>query len=84
MEAVIDIDSRGEGLDLANAAALTETLRAQSINSIGFGLAQLFAEGYQAGPAAVATGSFFCQRDQNELQCRSRIRNAGISITIET
>jgi cyclase len=39
--------------------------------------------GYQAGAAAVAAGTFFCQRDQNPMQCRSHIRNAGLPIRLE-
>jgi hypothetical protein len=37
----------------------------------------------QAGAAAVAAGTFFCQRDQNPMQCRSHIRNAGLPIRLE-
>jgi cyclase len=31
----------------------------------------------------VAAGTFFCQRDQNPMQCRSHIRNAGLPIRLE-
>ena len=47
------------------------------------GVAQLFLEGYHAGAAAVAAGTFFCQRHQNPMQCRSHIPNTGLPIRLE-
>ena len=47
------------------------------------GVAQHFLEGYHAGAAAVAAGTFFCQRHQNPMQYRSYIRNAGLPIRLE-
>jgi len=79
----IDRDGTGEGLDLALTAAMASTLAVPVIASGGCGLAQHFVEGYEAGAAAVAAGTFFCQRDQNPMQCRSHIRNAGLSIRLE-
>ncbi len=32
------------------------------------------------GAEAVAAGTFFCFRDQNPIQTRSHIRNAGVAI----
>ena len=83
MVAVIKIDSRGKDLDLVRTAALAETLVFLLIASGGCDLAQHFVEGYQAGAAAVAAVTFFCQRDQNPMQCRSHIRNAGLPIRLE-
>jgi len=80
MTTAIERDGTGEGLDLALTAALSESLAVPVIASGGCGLAQHFVEGYQAGAAAVAAGTFFCQRDQNPMQCRSHIKNAGIPI----
>lgn len=79
----IDRDGTGKGLDLLLTAALAETLVVPVIASGGCGLAQHFVEGYEAGAAAVAAGTFFCQRDQNPMQCRSHIRNAGLPIRLE-
>lgn len=79
----IDRDGTGEGLDLSLTAALASTLAVPVIASGGCGLAQHFVEGYEAGAAAVAAGTFFCQRDQNPMQCRSHIRNAGLPIRLE-
>ena len=83
MATAIERDGTGEGLDLALTAALSESLAVPVITSGGCGLAQHFVEGYQAGAAAVAAGTFFCQRDQNPMQCRSHIRNAGLPIRLE-
>jgi len=79
----IDRDGTGEGLDLVLTAAMASTLAVPVIASGGCGLAQHFVEGYEAGAAAVAAGTFFCQRDQNPMQCRSHIRNAGLPIRLE-
>ena len=79
----IERDGTGEGLDLSLIAALASTLAVPVIASGGCGLAQHFVEGYEAGAAAVAAGTFFCQRDQNPMQCRSHIRNAGLPIRLE-
>ena len=84
MVTAIERDGTGEGLDLALTATLAEALPVPLIASGGCGLAQHFVEGYQAGASAVAAGTFFCQRDQNPMQCRSHIRNSGISIRIDT
>jgi cyclase len=83
MVTAIQRDGTGVGLDLALTAALSESLAVPVITSGGCGLAQHFVEGYQAGAAAVAAGTFFCQRDQNPMQCRSHIRNAGLPIRLE-
>lgn len=79
----IERDGTGTGLDLALATAMAEALPVPIIASGGCGLAQHFVEGYQAGASAVAAGTFFCQRDQNPMQCRSHIRNAGFPIRLE-
>ena len=47
------------------------------------GVAQQFLEGYHSGAAAVAAGTFFGQRHQNPMQCRSHIRNARLLIRLE-
>ena len=55
------------------------------ILSGGCGLAEHFVEGFRTGGAeAVAAGTFFCFRDQNPMQTRAHIRNAGIPIRTET
>ncbi|WP_413295641.1 imidazole glycerol phosphate synthase subunit HisF [Synechococcus sp. MIT S9452] len=83
MVTAIERDGTGAGLDLDLTAALAQTLVVPVIASGGCGLAQHFVDGYEAGAAAVAAGTFFCQRDQNPMQCRSHIRNAGLPIRLE-
>ena len=83
MVAIIKTESSGEGLDLALTSALLES-QAVPVIACGFScLAQHFVESYQAGAAAVAAGTFFLQRDQNPMQCRLHIRNAGLPIRLE-
>jgi cyclase len=84
MVTAFERDGTGEGLDLELTATLSKSLSVPVITSGGCGLAQDFVKGYQAGAAAVAAGTFFCQRDQNPMQCRSHIRNADIPIRIDT
>ena len=79
----IERDGTGLGLDLELVQTLATQLKVPLIASGGCGLAQHFVDGYQAGAAAVAAGTFFCQRDQNPMQCRAHIRNAGIPIRLE-
>lgn len=83
MVTAIDRDGSCEGLDLGLTSLLANALSVPVIASGGCGLAQHFVEGYEAGAAAVAAGTFFCQRDQNPMQCRSHIRNAGLPIRLE-
>lgn len=79
----IDRDGEGNGLDTALIRVLHAAVRVPVIAAGGCGLAEHFVAGYQAGAAAVAAGTFFCQRDQNPMQCRSHIRNAGLPIRLE-
>jgi cyclase len=82
MVTAIERDGCAAGLDLTLTAKLAEALPVPLITAGGCGLAQHFVEGYQAGASAVAAGTFFCQRDQNPMQCRSHIQNAGIPIRL--
>ncbi len=79
----ISRDGTGAGLELDLISELSSVITAPLIAAGGCGLAQHFVEGYQAGASAVSAGSFFAQRDQNPMQCRSHIRNAGIPIRLE-
>jgi cyclase len=55
------------------------------ITSGGCGLARHFVEGFlQGGADAVSAGTFFCFKDQNPMQTRAHIRNAGIPIRLLT
>ncbi len=81
----IDRDGSGTGLDVDLIAQVTSAVGIPVIASGGCGLASHFVEGFQVGAAeAVAAGTFFCLRDQNPMQSRAHIRNAGIAIRVHT
>lgn len=78
-------DGAGAGLDLETLRAVADAVAVPVIASGGCGLASHFIEGFTKGEAqAVAAGTFFCFRDQNPIQTRSHIRNAGVAIRMET
>lgn len=81
----IDRDGTRQGLDTATAAALSDKLTVPLILSGGCGSAAHFIEGFIDGKAdAVAAGTYFSFKDENPMQTRSRIKNAGIPIRILT
>jgi cyclase len=81
----IDRDGTNEGLDIELTSCIAEKVNIPVITSGGCGLAQHFSEGYLSGHAdAVAAGTFFAHRDQNFMQTRSQIRNAGVNIRLFT
>lgn len=80
-----DRDGMSTGLNLEVIRAISDRVAVPVIASGGCGLAEHFVEGFSAGGAeAVAAGTFFCFRDQNPMQTRAHIRNAGIPIRMET
>lgn len=80
-----DRDGVGEGLNCAVGRAVADAVSIPIILSGGCGRAEHFVEGFQLGAAqAVAAGTFFCFRDQNPMQTRAHIRNAGVPIRMET
>jgi cyclase len=80
-----DRDGTGRGLNLEVGRAVADAVPIPVILSGGCGLAEHFVEGFQqAKVEAVAAGTFFCFRDQNPMQTRSHIRNAGVAIRMET
>ena len=79
----IDRDGTRSGLDLEMTRRITEAVSVPVITSGGCGLASHFAEGFSIGKAdAVSAGTFFCFKDQNPMQTRSHIKNAGIPIRL--
>lgn len=81
----INCDGMRQGLDVALTLKVSEAVNIPVITSGGCGLSQHFSEGFLQGRAdAVAAGSFFAHRDQNFMQTRSQIRNAGVSIRVHT
>lgn len=78
----IDKDGECNGMDLDLIAQVSQFSSIPVIASGGCGLAEHFIEGFKLGASGVAAGTFFCQRDQNPIQCRSQIYNSGIPIRI--
>jgi cyclase len=78
-------DGSGSGLDVPTIRSVAERVSVPVIASGGCGLAQHFVEGFVDGHAeAVAAGTFFCFRDQNPMQTRAHVRNAGVPIRVKT
>ncbi|MCX6011942.1 MAG: imidazole glycerol phosphate synthase cyclase subunit [Chloroflexi bacterium] len=78
-------DGMRQGLDLDTTLKITRAVTIPVITGGGCGLAQHFVEGFLQGKAdAVSAGSFFAHRDQNFMQTRSQIKNAGVSIRVVT
>ena len=81
----VDRDGAGEGLNLVVARDVADAVDVPVTLSGGCGTAQHFVEGFQEGCAeGIAAGTFFCFRDQNPMQARAHVRNAGIPIRVET
>ncbi len=77
----IDRDGERSGLDLELTAEVAAQVSVPVITSGGCGLASHFVEGFRQGLAdAVSAGTYFCFKDENPMQTRSQIRNAGIPI----
>lgn len=81
----IDRDGTRAGLDIAITRRIADAVTIPVIASGGCGLASHFTEGFlEGGASAVAAGTYFCFRDENPMQLRSRIRNSGIPIRLHT
>jgi cyclase len=77
----IDHDGTKQGLNVEISKMISEHVSIPIINSGGCGLARHFIDGFLAGHAnAIAAGTFFAHRDQNFMQTRSHILNAGVNI----
>lgn len=77
----IDRDGTSEGLDIAMSRKVRKITSLPLILSGGCGIASHFVEGFkEAGADAVASGTYFCLRDQPPMQARAHISNAGIPI----
>ena len=81
----IDRDGSRKGLDIEITKKIADSISIPVITSGGCGLASHFIEGFRDGNAdAVSAGTFFCFQDQNPMQTRAHIKNAGIPIRIQT
>lgn len=80
-----DRDGGGTGLNWQVSQAVAAAVRVPVILSGGCGRAEHFVEGFKLGGAeGVAAGTYFCLRDQNPMQTRAHILNAGVPIRMET
>ena len=75
-------DGKRTGLDLYLTSEISRNVTIPVITSGGCGNAGHFIEGFKAGADAVSAGSFFCFQDQNQMQTRAHIRNAGIPMRL--
>lgn len=81
----IDMDGTQGGLDIEMTSQISSEISIPVITSGGCGKASHFVQGFQEGKAsAVAAGTFFSFNDQNLMQTRAQIANAGIPIRIIT
>ena len=81
----IDRDGTNKGLDIEVTRQVTDAVNIPVIAAGGCGLASHFVAGFLEGGAdAVSAGTFFSSRDQNPMQTRAHIRNAGIPIRLHT
>mgnify|MGYP006093620295 CR=1 FL=1 len=81
----IDMDGSQSGLDIEMTSLISSAVSIPVITSGGCGKANHFIQGFKEGKAsAVAAGTFFSYKDQNLMQTRAHIANAGIPIRIVT
>ncbi len=79
----IDRDGGRNGLDTELTRLVVESVSIPVITSGGCGLASHFIAGFVEGKAdAVSAGTFFCFKDENTMQVRAHIKNAGITIRL--
>jgi cyclase len=79
----VDLDGTRDGLDLELTRRVVDSVSLPIITSGGCGLASHFVGGFiQGGADAVSAGTYFCFKDENTMQVRSHIKNAGIPIRL--
>jgi cyclase len=80
----IDHDGMRNGLELEIPSQIVKQVNIPVICGGGCGLAQHFSNAFlQANVEAVCAGSFFAHRDQNLIQTRAQISNAGVLIRMQ-
>lgn len=80
----IDHDGMRNGLELQVPNSLVQQVNIPVICGGGCGLAKHFSDAFLlANVEAVCAGSFFAHRDQNLIQTRSQIFNAGVEIRMQ-
>jgi cyclase len=77
----VDHDGMRQGLCIDLIKQVTEAVSIPVVVGGGCGLARHFIEGFLDGGAdAICAGSYFAFKDENPMQCRSQIFNAGVAI----
>lgn len=76
----IDYDGKRSGLDLETLQTVLGIAKVPIVLASGAGKVEHFISAFEAGADGIATGTFFAKMDQNPLQLRSRLFNAGINI----
>jgi cyclase len=80
----IDKDGMRNGLELEVPSQVVKQVSIPVICGGGCGLAQHFSDAFlQANVEGVCAGSFFAHRDQNLIQTRAQISNAGVMIRVQ-
>ena len=80
-----DYDGSSEGLRSEYFKSVSSSVVVPVIGSCGVGLGSHFTDGFmQGGLEGVGAGTFFTLRDQNPMQARAHVLNAGIPIRYNT
>ncbi len=80
----IENDGKKNGLDYLISNEIASKVSIPVILSGGCGRASHFIDGFKKGKAdAIAAGTYFSYRDQNPMQTRAHIFNAGIPIRMQ-
>lgn len=80
----IDRDGSRLGIELEVPKRVSSLVSIPVICGGGCGLAEHFSRAFiEANVEAVCAGSFFAHRDQNLIQTRSQISNAGVNIRMQ-
>ena len=81
----IDRDGTGLGIDKYITKKIVDSVNIPVITSGGCGLSSHFSDAFlDCDVNGVSAGTFFSMRDQNPMQTRSHIKNAGIKIRTRT
>lgn len=81
----IDRDGTGDGIDIELTKKIVDSVSIPVITSGGCGLSSHFSDAFlECNVSGVSAGTFFSMRDQNPIQTRSHIKNAGIKIRTKT
>lgn len=77
----IDRDGTGNGIDIGITKKIVNAVNIPVITSGGCGLASHFSDAFiKSNVSGISAGTFFSMRDQNPMQTRSHIKNAGVDI----